>query len=426
MAIVNSDNKFGTNRFIVSPNAGDGAFTSIQDAVDAANAAGGGAVLINQGNYTGNVSLKPQVFLYGLTVAKNSNIIILGTIDVTDVNGNTGMENVQVESQGSDNAVDISNNSGSFCNVFFNGCILNSALGSAIVSTGTALSSVSLSIVNTDVQGTVYGLDLVSYTQIQMQYSSGIAGTAVGRFGPSTQANIFFSICNAFGGQGFIINDPSVTLILLNCFGSFTNELVDFASAGTAVVVSCGFSCSSGSGNWASGAAGTLTFSSISVIGSSGIAPGITRVNAAFLPYSTAGNTGTAIRGSSGFDSSSFSITDGFVSLSGTGSMVRQTISSNQALAVNNAYYVTSGALSLSLPATSSVGDIVQVTLAGGTSYDITQIVGQQMRIGSVMSTIGAGGSATTTADGDSILLECTIANLEWTATSVIGNFTVV
>lgn len=44
-------------------------------------------------------------------------------------------------------------------------------------------------------------------------------------------------------------------------------------------------------------------------------------------------------------------------------------ITSSQALAVNHGYFVTSGALALTLPTTSAVGDVIEVVLRGGTSW---------------------------------------------------------
>lgn len=101
-------------------------------------------------------------------------------------------------------------------------------------------------------------------------------------------------------------------------------------------------------------------------------------------------------------------------------------ITTNQTLAVNNGYVVTSGTLSLALPATSAVGDEIELTLDGGTSWTLTQGVGQQIRFGSTQTTAGVGGSLASTAQGDAIRLICTVANTRWNILSSIGNITVV
>ena len=95
---------------------------------------------------------------------------------------------------------------------------------------------------------------------------------------------------------------------------------------------------------------------------------------------------------------------------------------------VQTGYFAISpgGALTFGLPAVSAVGATVRVSLSGATSWQITQGAGQQIRLGSVLTTSGAGGSLASTAQGDSIELVCVTANLSWVAQSVIGNITVV
>lgn len=93
----------------------------------------------------------------------------------------------------------------------------------------------------------------------------------------------------------------------------------------------------------------------------------------------------------------------------------------------NNAFICNAGAaLSFSLPAVSGVGDIVALTLDGSTSWAITQAAGQQIRFGNVETTAGAGGSLTSTAQGDTVYLLCVTANTRWTAVHRDGDITVV
>ncbi|MGL5626524.1 MAG: hypothetical protein ACRDDW_03260, partial [Candidatus Rhabdochlamydia sp.] len=103
-----------------------------------------------------------------------------------------------------------------------------------------------------------------------------------------------------------------------------------------------------------------------------------------------------------------------------------QVISASQALASNNGYIITGGAVSLSLPATSVVGDTVIVVLDTGTSWSITQTGSQQVRLGSSITTSGSGGSLASNAAGDTITLVCTSANTRWVAYATMGNITVV
>ena len=115
------------------------------------------------------------------------------------------------------------------------------------------------------------------------------------------------------------------------------------------------------------------------------------------------------------------------ISASVPSSITWQTIGASQALAVNNGYMCTAGAaLSLSLPAASALGDIIEVTLDGSTSFSITQGAGQSVRMGNTQTTTGVGGSLTSTAVGDSFRIVCSVANLRWNVLSSMGNLTIV
>lgn len=424
MTIVNSDNKFGTNRFVVSTIPGEGGFTSIQDAIDAANVAGGGTVVLMQGTYNEDITLANQVFLYGLTTPQNFNIIINGTLTITDQTGNSGITNLSLQATGSNNAIEINCTVPGTPSFFINNCSVSSNSAVGILSSATSGAQIGITAQNSSITGGTYAFDLSGSCGIAVNYGNITAGTAMGNFSDNCVGQVFYST-GFSAGQGFIINNVANSLTYVNSFGSFAQELVNFVAAGSATVANSGFACSSGSGNWATGAAGTLIYGGVLVLGSSGIAGTLTANTGAILPRATSGTSGTAVKGSSGFDSSDFSVTDGFVSLSGTGSLNRQTITTSGSLSVNNGYYVTSGSLSLSLPATSAIGDVIQVTLAGGTSWTITQGAGQQIQVGSALSTLGAGGNLATSTNGDSVLLECYVANTIWIATSIIGNLAV-
>lgn len=97
----------------------------------------------------------------------------------------------------------------------------------------------------------------------------------------------------------------------------------------------------------------------------------------------------------------------------------------NTAMIVNVGYLCTGGgALSLALPTTSAFGEEVEVALDGATSFTITQAAGQQIRLGSSTTTLGTGGSLSSTAQGDTVRLLCKTANTLWVVLSCEGNLT--
>lgn len=88
----------------------------------------------------------------------------------------------------------------------------------------------------------------------------------------------------------------------------------------------------------------------------------------------------------------------------------------SQAMESNNGYIPNNGALvTLSLPSTSVVGDEIKVAGQGAGGWIISQAAGQQIHIGSVASTLGAGGSVASTNQYDSLYLVCIVANTIWT-----------
>ena len=164
----------------------------------------------------------------------------------------------------------------------------------------------------------------------------------------------------------------------------------------------------------------------------------VTEGSSAFTVLGVAGNGELPI-GSIGSDpvlatltaGAGISITNGPGSItitSTTDTAVWQTITASQTLAVSNGYICISpgGALALLLPAVSSIGNVIEVVLDGATSFSITQGAGQSIRIGNTATTAGVGGSITSTQQGDSIRMVCSVANLKWNVLSSMGNPTIV
>jgi len=97
------------------------------------------------------------------------------------------------------------------------------------------------------------------------------------------------------------------------------------------------------------------------------------------------------------------------------------TMAVNTGTIANNAALVT-----LTLPSTSAIGDILRVTGKGAGGVRIAQNAGETIYFGTFTTTTGVGGSLTSTETRDSIELVCITANDEWNVISSIGNWTVV
>jgi len=82
--------------------------------------------------------------------------------------------------------------------------------------------------------------------------------------------------------------------------------------------------------------------------------------------------------------------------------------------------------VTLTLPAVAKVGDTIEVVGKGAGLWLIAQLANQTIHAGNVSSSVGVGGSIAASLQYDAIRLVCTVANLEFTALSAIGNLTVV
>jgi hypothetical protein len=111
------------------------------------------------------------------------------------------------------------------------------------------------------------------------------------------------------------------------------------------------------------------------------------------------------------------------LTISATGLPAWNKIAASQPLVSNNGYICTGGGvLVLTLPATSLVGDIIEITLDGSTGFMVAQGAGQSILIGNKNTTTGVGGSLTSTQQGDSLRMVCSVTNLRWNVLSSMGN----
>ena len=96
-------------------------------------------------------------------------------------------------------------------------------------------------------------------------------------------------------------------------------------------------------------------------------------------------------------------------------------------MSVANGYIANNAALvTLTLPTTASVGDIIRVTGKGAGGWKIAQNASEIIHFGVVDSTTGTGGSLASTETYDSVELVCVVANNEWVVISSVGNITIV
>lgn len=101
--------------------------------------------------------------------------------------------------------------------------------------------------------------------------------------------------------------------------------------------------------------------------------------------------------------------------------------SGTQQAAVNTAYVCDfATVVTVTLPATSSVGKVIELIGKGAGGWILAQQADQYVRIDTESTTVGTGGSIASTARYDCLRVRCITADTEWIATSVIGNLQVI
>lgn len=102
--------------------------------------------------------------------------------------------------------------------------------------------------------------------------------------------------------------------------------------------------------------------------------------------------------------------------------------SSTQSLAVNQGYMTNNGAslVTYTLPVTAAIGTIISVAGYSSGGWTIAQNSSQEIFFGNVHTTIGTGGSLSSSNQYDQVTLLCTVANTDWVVTNSIGNLTYV
>lgn len=142
------------------------------------------------------------------------------------------------------------------------------------------------------------------------------------------------------------------------------------------------------------------------------------------LVVSSAGGTGTRC---AQFSSTGVLSANASGCGSGGGGTTWNTVTgTSQTAAVNNAYITNNAALvTVTLPTTAAVGDIVQIVGRGAGLWKIAQSSGQTIHFGNQDTTTGATGNLTALNRYDVVQVVCTIANTDFTVISSIGNINV-
>jgi len=437
----NSTNKFGPASYVVGTPAnglGNGVnFTSIQAAINQALADGYGplnptTVLIRPGAYSESISMTDggialdcatnaisggAVFIDGnvtLTVSGPNAFSFSNLTFTSSLNPTLTITGAAVPFRGGFTncsftcndpgvtCVDISVPSGTFGFANFRDC--------AIQSDGVGIYNNSRTVVvleNSDVttsSGAAIVLD--SSGRVQTEYSSLTSNASYG-----VQFNAAANQCVLFSTN-------------VNC----ALTAIETTVGGTATVLNSIISTSDASGYWIVGT-GNLVYCDVVNLGSAiGIDPGLGVVTVGdWKPYAQSGAApGTGVvRGTAAFDSSQFSVVDGFVQSNFSGMFPWIDQPGLATVVVNQGNFNTSGgANTLSLPVAPVQGDVCKFKCTNAQLLTINCTAPQTIQFGSITSI--PGGSVTSTLIGDACELTYFAAGNVWIANSIIGNWNVI
>jgi len=98
-----------------------------------------------------------------------------------------------------------------------------------------------------------------------------------------------------------------------------------------------------------------------------------------------------------------------------------------QAASVNAGYIANNaGLVTITIPTTAAVGDVVRVTGKGAGGWKIAQNASEIIHFLGTDTTTGTGGSLASTGTYDGVEIVCVVANTEWVVISSMGNITIV
>jgi hypothetical protein len=393
MPISNPSNSFGNSQFVVDPVLGGASFQTITAALAASSS--GDTIYIRPGTYTENLTanLSGRSLIAASSGSNAFEVIVVGNHTLTST-GSVSFQGIDF-SASSGTCFAVGGAGAGTYSADFEVCRIRNSAGVAL-SGSSAAGSANLRCFYSIIDGSTQGANLANGTSL-------FDGCAI--TGGASNAMECGAACNVQSTNNTYGAAASNAILLSNAGASFISRISSYSSLsaafrftanGSARSLSEEINSNDASGNFitSSGAFGLFSYAGAILLGTAtGLDP---QINSTALPVIS------------------------------SSALVTQSITANQTLQVNHRYIVSSGTLSLLLPATADVGDTIIVSLKGGTSFTITQGAGQSIQLGQLTSTVGAGGSVASTASGDSITLICSTANTAYYAEKSVGNFTIV
>jgi len=404
---INAAGQYGDSQFTVSNTSSDAAYNNIQDAVTAASSVSGASVKIQPGTYNESIAWPPNITVEGSTTVQEDFDVVINGNQTFAGNGDLSFETIQFSAAAGD--IFTHTTSSGISIVDFTRCKLIPAVGKGYVISGAGL----------------FALGNLFHTQIEA------SGNCIEAFGDSGINLNQCTLLTITANINAIEMDDSASL-------EISRSSVSLTASGTGVCVAL---------NSASNVAisSETKYSAIGTASSSAFLFGAA-AEVESLRDTMNINTGTYWARSTGaFGLIRYAlniITDGTTelidpqitplllkSLYSEALPVKWSVKSSGTVLLPFEGFISNGggAEVFPLPASASVGDVFELTESSTGSVSISQAAGQSIRFGNSITTVGVGGSITSTASGDAIKLVCVVADTGFQAvTGAIGNWTVI
>lgn len=467
-ATMSIDNLRWLTQFVVDANAAPGSdaeFTTVTAAVAAASAAGGGVVFVREGLYTESFTLPAAVGLTAfLSIASvfgsQVGAVIDGTITISQAGENT-IENICLINSAGAAVLDFPGANNLLCAIE-NCFIVQEGAGAAITGSNTnanvLVNNVEVVTAGDFLNSTGFGADFhnCDFRSIGgspnaifngmnargrffdcrieglIQISNGAGVEVVGCIGQAATVDgasaIDLRFCD-FNPQ----SPGTATLTTTGAGGSlrvFQSALSSQNVEAINLNAATGASIDQSSINVGGGAAfaiagtGSVQYGLIEFPGSvTALDPGLTFTVFVVRPFPTAGiSSGAAQRGLASFNSANFTVdNNGFVSLiGGTGVLWTDHGASVGVLADSGSF--ATAAITLTLPVAPAQGNTCDFVVDNPGVLIVQASAGQTIRINTGTSSVG--GTATSTAQGNTLNLVFRTVDSTWHALSSNGNWT--
>lgn len=428
MGWTNADNKFGPCSFVVGPTVGDGCnYTSIQSAINDVFAIGTGNVLIRPSTYGENLTLKSGVNLIGVSVDGDAgDVRITGSHVLVD--GSVSCSNIHFNSPADAFTVGNPVGAGS-AQLELVDCLVVANLGKAFeLNSQVGIAGITLTRCNVSSSNYTINCTSLPYMVITDSdiFSSGAGAIFVVSGSGAGSATIYQSRIVGIASPAMDIQDAGFTTVANYTYFEGANQPISFNAAASFSGKQNSFKNSAATTEYIVGP-GVYTYGGdvIDPIQSSGIDGATTQIKLGARPWAETGTgVATDVRGSANFDSTQFTVTDGFVQfLSGTGLLTWFDRAVSVAVPAFTGNAVTATSVTLTLPTAPANGAECDF-LALGANVITVQAGGTDIiRLGS--STSSAGGTITSTALGDSVRLVYMTLSTTWCAIGgTQGNWT--